>query len=96
MKNKEVLSGILGGSLFAATYLAIGIPILPSILFGVSAFVGSELLMSKSNVFTFSSVNEENAKKVLEDASKKNKYIFEMIFQLNHMKELKTEEQNYL
>ena len=79
MKNKEVISGILGGSFFAATYLAVGIPILPALAFGAAAFVGSELLMSKTVFTAFNKMDEKNADKVLADARKKNKYILDMV-----------------
>ena len=79
MKNKEVISGILGGSFFAATYLAIGIPILPALAFGAAAFVGSELLMSKTVFNAFDKVDDKNIDKVLNDAKKKNKYILDMV-----------------
>lgn len=79
MKNKEVLSGILGGSFFAATYLAVGIPIIPALLVGAGAFLGSELLMSKTNIITFDKVDETNVEKVLIDARNKNKYMLDMI-----------------
>ncbi len=79
MKNKEVLSGILGGTFFAATYLAVGIPILPALAVGAAAFVGSELLMSKTNIFVFDKVDEKNVEQVLNDARKKNKIILDMV-----------------
>ena len=78
MKNKEVLSGILGGAFFAATYLAVGIPLIPAIIVGALAFVGSELLMSKTNIIAFDKVNEQNVDKVLNDAKSKNKLILDM------------------
>lgn len=78
MKNKEVISGVCGGAFFAATYLLAGIPILPAVLFGASAFVGTELLMSKTNIFVFDKVDEKNFIQVLEDAKNKNKYILSM------------------
>ena len=53
MKNKEVISGIVGGTFFAATFLAVGIPIIPALAVGAAAFMGSELVMSKTNVLTF-------------------------------------------
>ena len=79
MKNKEVLSGILGGSFFAATYLAVGVPLIPSLVVGAFAFLGSELIMSKTNVIAFDKVNENNVEEVLNDARSKNKYILEMV-----------------
>ncbi len=78
MKNKDIFSGILGGSLFAATYLAIGIPIIPSLIFGAAGFIGTELLMSKTNVFVFDKVDENNVNEVLKDAKNKSKYILDM------------------
>ena len=83
MKNRDVISGILGGSLFAATYLAVGIPIIPSLIFGAAGFLGSELLMTRTNVFTFDKVDETNVEKVLEDAKRKNKYIFDTIAKID-------------
>ena len=79
MKNKEVLSGILGGSFFAATYLAVGVPLVPSLVVGAFAFLGSELIMSKTKIIAFDKVNEKNVEEVLNDARSKNKYILEMI-----------------
>ena len=79
MKNKEVISGIFGGAFFAATYLLIGIPVLPAVIAGGAAFVGSELLMSKTKIFVFDKVDEKNFLQVLEDARNKNKYILSMV-----------------
>ncbi len=78
MKNKEVISGILGGTFFATTYLAVGIPILPALIVGASAFLGSELLMSKTHVFTFDKVNEDNVEEAMKDAKRKSKHILDM------------------
>ena len=78
MKNKEVISGVCGGAFFAATYLLAGIPVLPAVLFGGAAFIGTELLMSKTNIFVFDKIDEKNFMEVLEDAKNKNKYILSM------------------
>ena len=83
MKNKEVLSGILGGTFFAATYLAVGIPIIPALAVGAAAFVGSELLMSKTNIFVFDKVDEKNVEQVLNDARMKNKFILDMVLKVD-------------
>lgn len=96
MKNKEVISGILGGGFFAATYLLAGIPILPSMIFAASAFIGSELLMSKTNIFVFDKVDEKNVEQVLEDAKNKNKFILSMVDKIDdeeikkYLKEINT------
>lgn len=75
MKNKEVLSGIIGGSFFTLTYLAVGLPLLPALLVGTGAFIGGELLMSKTNILTFDKVDETNVEAVLKDAKNKAKFI---------------------
>ncbi len=79
MKNKEIISGLVGGTFFAATFLAVGIPILPALAVGAAAFAGSELLMSKTTILTFDRVDEKNAMEVIKDAKEKNKYILDMI-----------------
>ena len=94
MKNKDIYSGILGGACFAASYLLVPLPLWPAVLVGAAAFVGGELVMSKTNIFTFDSVNETNIEKVLEDAKKKNKYILDMVDKVddeiikNYLKEI--------
>lgn len=75
MKNKEVFSGLIGGSFFTLTYLALGLPILPALLVGTGAFIGGELLMSKTNLLNFERVNEKNIDEVLKDAKNKSKFI---------------------
>ena len=74
MKNKEIYSGIIGGMFFAATYLAGGLPLIPAILVGGAAFVGGELLMSKTIIQAFDKVDEKNLDKVLADARNKNRF----------------------
>lgn len=79
MKNKEVLSGILGGAFFGITYLGVGIPLIPSIVASAFAFLGSELLMTKTKIISFDKIDEDNIQNVLEDAKNKNKYIMQMV-----------------
>lgn len=94
MKNKEVIGGTIGGAFFAASYLLVGLPLLPAILAGGAAFVGSELLMSKTNIFVFDKVDEKNFLQVLDDARNKNKYILSMVDKIddedikNYLKEI--------
>ncbi len=93
MKNKEVFSGLIGGSFFTLTYLALGLPILPALLVGTSAFIGGELLMSKTNLLNFERVNEKNIDEVLKDARNKSKFISSKIGKVNdnNIKEYLTE-----
>ena len=75
MKNKEIISGLIGGSLFTLSYLTLGLPIIPAILVGTGAFIGGELIMSKTPLLAFERVDETNIDKVLKDARNKVKFI---------------------
>ena len=83
MKNKEVLSGLIGGSFFTLTYLAVGLPLLPALLVGTGAFIGGELLMSKTTFITFDKVDEKNIEEVLKDARSKSKFISNSVSKIN-------------
>jgi 5-bromo-4-chloroindolyl phosphate hydrolysis protein len=75
MKNKEIISGLIGGTFFALTYLTAGLPIVPALIAGAGAFVGGELILSKTNLVNFDKVDEKNIDEVLKDARNKNKFI---------------------
>ena len=44
MKHSHTLSAIIGGSFFAVPYLALSIPLAPSLAIAASAFVAGELI----------------------------------------------------
>ena len=46
MKNKEIVSAILGSTFFAVPYLALSVTLVPSLLIGCAAFGASELVLS--------------------------------------------------
>ena len=46
MKNKEVVSAVLGSTFFAIPYLALSTALIPSLAIGVVAFGASELMLS--------------------------------------------------
>ena len=75
MKHKDTISALIGSAFFAVPYLALSLPILPSVLIGTSAFVAGELVLSKNK----KTLKEENFNlyKVLENAKKQNKRIIE-------------------
>lgn len=75
MKHKDTVSALIGSAFFAVPYLALSLPILPSVLIGTSAFVAGELVLSKNK----KTLKEENFNlyKVLENAKKQNKRIIE-------------------
>ena len=46
MKNKEVVSAIVGGTFFAIPYLGLSIALAPALAIGCAAFGASELVLS--------------------------------------------------
>lgn len=78
MKNKEIVSGIVGASFFALGYLGMSVALLPALAIGAGAYVASELVI-KGPEPTIDKVEEMSLKKRLEVARKQNKHISEMI-----------------
>ena len=78
MKNSEVVSAIVGGTFFAVPYLALSLPVLPSLAIGTAAFVAGELVLKKETV---QSLKETNVSlyNTLQKAKKQNKHILDMI-----------------
>ena len=50
MRSKYILSGVIGGVLFAVPYLALNFGILPSFVFGATAFGASVLATKESEI----------------------------------------------
>lgn len=78
MKNKEVVSGVIGASFFAIGYLGLSIAALPSLAFGAGAYVASELLLSGKKEMEEDFGNNSLSKRI-EKARKDNKHISELI-----------------
>lgn len=82
MKHKDTISALIGSAFFAIPYLALSLPILPSVLIGTSAFVAGELVLTKNK----KTLKEENFNlyKVLENAKKQNKRIIEAKYYIDN------------
>ena len=78
MKNSEIASAIVGGTFFAVPYLALSIPIVPSLLIGACAFAAGELVFRTDVVETLKETNF-SLYQTLENAKKQNKHILQMI-----------------
>ena len=78
MKNSEVVSALVGGTFFAVPYLALAVPILPSLAIGTAAFVAGELVLRKDMKISLKETNLSLYQK-LEKAKKQNKHISDMI-----------------
>ena len=78
MKNKQVLSGLVGGAFFAIPYLALTLPVLPSLAIGAAAFGASELLFTSKKDLKLKEYNR-SLYLTLQNAKNHNKYICDMI-----------------
>ena len=78
MKHSEVASAILGGAFFAVPYLALAVPIVPSLAIGAAAFAAGELVLRKDLIPELKETNF-SLYQTLENAKKQNKHILEMI-----------------
>ncbi|MBR1385268.1 MAG: 5-bromo-4-chloroindolyl phosphate hydrolysis family protein [Bacilli bacterium] len=77
MKNKEIISGVVGASFFAAGYLALSVALLPSLALGAGAYLASELVLTgkkKEEIIT----GELSLKDKIKNARLENKHIKEM------------------
>ena len=72
MKNKDIISAVIGSAFFAVPYLAFSTPLAPALAIGVAAFGAGELILSKDIVIKGYT---KPLKKVIEDATKQNKEI---------------------
>ena len=77
MKNKEIVSAAIGGAFFAIPYLALSLPIVPSLVIGAAAFGAGELALG-DNKLTLKDTNP-SLYSTLEKAKKENKHILDMI-----------------
>jgi len=78
MKNSEIVSAVVGGTFFAVPYLALAVPLAPSLAIGAAAFVAGELVFRTDYVKTLKETNI-SLYNVLQNAKKQNKHILEMI-----------------
>ena len=77
MKNEDTISALVGGAFFAIPYLALAVPILPSLAIGAGAFVAGELVFKKSKTpFMYRNIP---VNKILDNAKKQSKHIASMI-----------------
>ena len=77
MKNKNVISSVVGAGFFAVGYLALALPIAPAIAIGAVAFGASELVISGSK--KIEEKMEPTFKERITEAKKENNYLKDMI-----------------
>ena len=74
MKNKEIVSGVIGASFFAVGYLGLSIAALPALAVGAGAYVASELLLSGKKDIP-DEIDKYNLSKRIDKARKETKHI---------------------
>ena len=82
MKNKEIISGVIGASFFAVGFLGLSIAVLPSLAIGAGAYVASELLISDKKKEIVNPKDLSFSKKI-EFSKKSNKHISEMVKEID-------------
>lgn len=75
MKNKFVLSGIVGSGFFAVPYLALNLGLLPSLGIGALAFISTTLATSENNIDELGNENMLYYKKLLRESAEYVKQI---------------------
>ena len=79
MKNKEVVSALVGASFFAVPYLGLSITLAPALAIGAAAFGASELVLSSfKRKETLKDTNRTLYQKI-QDARRQNKEILSLI-----------------
>lgn len=95
MKNKEVVSALVGGAFFAIPYLGLSAAIIPSLAIGCTAFTASQLVLSgikpketlkNTDIKSYLKVNE---------AKKQNEEIFKLILKVENEKTKQNLQQIY-
>lgn len=76
MKNKNVISSVVGASFFAVGYLVLAVPLAPALALGVVSFTASELIINGSKK---EEIKELTIKEKIALAKQNVKHIKEMI-----------------
>lgn len=81
MKNKNIISGVVGAGFFAVGYLGLMIPLAPALALGAASFVASELIINNSKKEEMTEIRFEDK---ITNAIKMNKHIKEMIIHIEN------------
>ena len=76
MKNKNVISSVIGASFFAVGYLGLMVPLAPALALGAASFVASELIISSTKK---EEIKELTLKEKITISRKSNLHIKEIL-----------------
>ncbi len=81
MKNKNIISSVVGAGFFAVGYLALALPIAPALAIGAASFVASELVISGNK--KIQEVIEPTFKERVNLSRKQIAYLKDMVGKIN-------------
>ena len=81
MKNKNIISSVVGAGFFAVGYLALALPIAPALAIGAASFVASELVISGNK--KIQEVIEPSFKEKVILAKKQIAYLKDMVSKID-------------
>ena len=84
MKNKNIISSVVGAGFFAASYIALALPIAPALAIGAASVVASELVISGNK--KIQEVVEPTFKEKVAISKKQINYLKEMIGKIDDEK----------
>lgn len=79
MKNKEIISAVVGSGFFAIPYLGLSVALVPSLVIGCVAFGASELILADKKTHEFLKDSDYDLYKKINIAKKQNKEILMLI-----------------
>lgn len=82
MKNSSAVSAVVGAAFFALPYMALSIPLAPSIAIGAAAYAAGELVFKKEEINSLKKKNKP-LYLILENAKEQNKHIKSMIVNID-------------
>ena len=77
MKNRNVISSVIGAGFFAVGYLGLALPIAPALAIGAVSFAASELVISGSK--KIEEKKELSFKEQILEAKRENNYLKDMV-----------------
>lgn len=83
MKNKEIVSALMGGTFFAIPYLGLSVALAPSLVIGCAAYGASQLVLSGVKDKVTLKDTDRSLYNKINIAKKQNKEIFNLISKVN-------------
>ena len=83
MKNKDIISSVVGAGFFAVGYIGLSLTLAPALLVGAGAFVASELVINGSKK-KIEEIKELSFKEKITESKREIKYLKDMINKIDN------------